>query len=838
MKLVRLLGWLVIGSFCVNNGVSATKLNSPMMVGGRVHNAKFVGESSPYVVFWARVAAGQANELFRVDYEKGGVVNLSQTLPAQTEVSDFLISFDKKWVVLLAYDLNDFRWELFSVPVAGGNVVKLNGALVEGGDVFAWWMSPDSQRVVYTADQQVDEMTEVFSSRIDGGDNFRVNPTLPPGALAFAPTITPDGKSVVYCSNFEQNNTLQLYQSPMEGGAWIKLNGALVPGGNVNYVYLMSPQGYVVYRADQEVDGIVELYSTQLDGNNNVKLNGPITLGGQIFNMLLTPQGDRVVYWGKIEDTGKSEIFSVSVSGGNVAKVNGPLVKGGTVFLPTITPDGEFVVYTADQDEVGTTELYRSRLTGGENIKLNPYFGLGNNIVFDYVPTSNHVLYRVWNKNRFDLYSSSVSNGVTRKINSPLTVGGNVEWMTTSPDEKSIFYVADQEENNLNELYRYKETGEIIKLNPSLIPGGQFNELLPVVEINPESTHLIYAVDQDVDEVKELYVVPLVPPLITSPTNVLLQVGEALQYEITARYGPILNYGAELLPVGATVQSNQVSWSPTEPGTFIFKVWATNDAGLGATNVTVMVEPEIKVIPPPAETNLITNCFRAPFDVLFQKRKRIRGMQLSSKGVRVQDVVRLAKKEKLRGAGWLSLGQYSLIVQTNDWVKAILMDTNGNVMHQQLLTQLPHRRLKIRATGDINRDGLMDMAVSRKNGVGLLLSPNYQLSEWKEVEGPIKGRGIIGLLNLPSETNSSPAFLFKQRKKLWLWELNSTTATLFSTLPKNFRVKAFSFEACDVNSSRLIITKRKKMGLVNWQTTTIEKPYISYRGLGKIVGPR
>ncbi|MBX7157627.1 MAG: hypothetical protein K1X66_04490 [Verrucomicrobiae bacterium] len=848
MRMVRVLGWFFIYVLTVK-GWGSTKLNSPMMVGGRTYVANFVGGNSEDVVFVARLAGNQPSELFRVNYEQGGnVVNLSGILPPQASVSDFSFSPDKKWIIFDLLYLDDWHWELFSVPVAGGPVVKLNGALVNGGSVHAWWVSPDSKRVVYTADQQINDLVEIFSSRIEGGDNFRVNPDIPLWAIAFDPIITSDSQSVVYCSDFEKDNVAQIYKSPIQGGgSWIRLNGDLVPGGNVNFNFLLSPEGYVVYRADQDVDGMEELYSTKLDGTDNIKLNAPFNSKGKIFNMALNPQGNRVVYWGDVEEYGKSEVFSVPVGGGAVSKVSGPLVDKGSVFLPTVTPDGQYVVYTADQSIDNTIELYRSRVSGGENAKLNPFFGLGNNIVFDYVTTSNQVLYRVWNQNRFESFSSSLVNGTTKKINAPLTPGGSVEWVGISPDEKKTVYIADQEQDGRNELYCRKESGEVVKLNDPLVPGGQFNEFLPLVGINDASTHLIYAVDQDVDEVKELYVIPLVPPLITSPTNISLQVGEVLHYQITAKYGPILDYDAELLPAGAMVQSNQVTWAPTQAGAFSFQARARNDAGWGTTNVTVNVEPEPVVTPPspplppepPIETNKVTDCsLKAPFDVLFQKRKRVNGMRLISEGARVQTITRLGKKERLRGAGWLNPGQYGLIVQSNIWVKAILMSSNGSEIGRQELTQLPQRRFKIRATGDVNQDGWLDFAVSRNKEMGLLLSPNYSLTSLQKMNGSLRARHLVGLLGATSETKSEPVFIFNKKKKMWRQDQPRQAPVPFFELPKHYRARAFLWDVCNSDTSRLVITRRKRLEIVPLQIQRVEKPYISYRGLGKIVGPK
>lgn len=838
-RIILIKLFYLIVSLALGNLEGATKLSQPLLIGGGVNSAKFVGKDSPYVVFESKTSQGSPYELFRVDYENGGVVNLSGILPPLASVSDFIFSPDNHWVVFPLIYLNDFHDELYSVSIEGGPVVKLNGPLVPGGTVGGWWISPDSKRVVYTADQQINDVLEIFSSRIEGGDNFRVNPPLAVWGNAYAPQITPDSQAVVYLADQEQDQVFEIFRAPILGGNSIKISGLMVtPNSDALEDFLVSPNGQsVVYRADQEVENKYELFSSTIAGFNNVKLNPPLVAGGQVNGLLISPLSDRVVYRADQEVDGKDEIWSVPLPGGLSKRINGPLVPGGDAYLPNITSDGKFVVYFADQTKDGVYELYRSRLSGTDNIKLSPALGGNSFVAFDFVMASNYVVYRIWQQNKFELYRSSVSEGTGVKLNQSLPVGGQVQWAFPSQDGEIVSYVANTNGDGVNDLFRAVPGGNPIKLNNTLVKGGSFDKFAPILDINPARTHLIYGVDQEIDEKAELYVTPLVPPVITSPTNIILLQGESLYYQTTARYGPILGYGANQLPAGGVVQSNLIFWTAYQTGWVSFVVWATNDAGLGQAVVKVEVKPK-EAFPQGNETNgLGEESLKAPFDVLFQKRKKVSGMKLTSDGAEVKTIINLQKKERVRGAGWISDKQYGLIVQSNEWVKAILVDSNGSYIGQRSLTQLSQKAFKVRASGDVNQDGLIDIAVSQKNKIGLLLSPGYEQKLLKEVGSSARAKAVMGLLDLKLDNKAYPVFILNQKKKMLTLDWLSLGISQFSALPKNYRVKAMHSEG-DFKTNRFIFTKRRKLLIHTWQNFYPGKSFISYQGLGKIVGPK
>ena len=135
--------------------------------------------------------------------------------------------------------------------------------------------------------------------------------------------------------------------------------------------------------------------------------------------------------------------------------------------MPQISPNGSRVIYMADQDTNNVFELFSVPIEGGQPIKLNP----------------------------------------------PLAPDGDVSslpYIGISPDNSLAIYTADQESDEVFELYSVPiEGGPVVKLNAPLVPGGAVSHY----QISSDSSRVVYAADQETDGVFELYSASLVTGL-------------------------------------------------------------------------------------------------------------------------------------------------------------------------------------------------------------------------------------------------------------------------------------------------------------------------------------
>jgi Tol biopolymer transport system component len=303
----------------------------------------------------------------------------------------------------------------FAHPLQAATNIKLSGVMPAYGDVTSFQISPNGRYAVYLADQDTDGVFELYSVLLGVGAPVRLNPLLPVGRKVTSFQISPDSSRVVYIANQQSATVYELYSVPIGGpaAAGIKLNGVLVAGGGL-FTFLISPDGSrVVYVADQQKDNVFELYAVPIGGpaTAGIKLNGALATGGGVGVFKISPDNDWVVYQADQDTAALLELYSVPLGGPATAgiKLNGALVATGGVGDFQISPDSGRVVYRAIQQTATVPELYSVPLGG------------------------------------------PAAAGI--KLNGTLVAGGNVGAFKISRDSGRVVYIADQDADEVFELY-------------------------------------------------------------------------------------------------------------------------------------------------------------------------------------------------------------------------------------------------------------------------------------------------------------------------------------------------------------------------------------------------
>jgi Tol biopolymer transport system component len=392
-------------------------------------------------------------------------------------------------------------------------------------DIAEYRVSPDGRRAVYLQDAETDGVPELWSVALPSGAPVRLSRSLPAGpVLGFG--ISPDSARVVYRAEQDAAGVSELYSVPIEGpsAARVKLSPALVAGGDVSE-FAISPDGArVVYRADQETDEVRELYSVPIAGPAaaGVKLNGALVPGGDVGDYVASPNGARVVYRADQETDEAFELYSVPIAGPAAVgvKLNGPLVAGGSVSEgAAFSPNSARVVYRADQQTDGVVELYSAPSTGpaSAGVRLNPTLVPGGHVwAFELSPNSARVVYRAEQEidDVFELYSVPIAGPASAgvKLNTAPVAGGDVSsGFVISPNGARVLYRSDQETDGVLELYSVPIAGPAssgVKLNGPLVAGGD----VEVFAISPDSVWAVYAADQELDGWPMGYRAPLAGP--------------------------------------------------------------------------------------------------------------------------------------------------------------------------------------------------------------------------------------------------------------------------------------------------------------------------------------
>ena len=235
------------------------------------------------------------------------------------------------------------------------------------------------------------------------------------------------------------------------------------------------------------------------------RISGDMVTFGDVSYSINSNDGKYVVYVADQDNDEVFEIFSVPTAGGPAVKLNPSLVSGGDVLGFRITPDSQHVIYLADQTINGLNTIQRVPIGGGDSQQLSPF---SDNISFQISPDSTQIVYlaRFGLDQEFNLYSVPVSgNTASVKLNGTLTAGGNVSInFAISNNSASVIYTADQDVDNVREIYRVPITGgTVTQLNQVLTAGADVADF----KMSTDSSRVVYRVSKS--GLAELFSVPL-----------------------------------------------------------------------------------------------------------------------------------------------------------------------------------------------------------------------------------------------------------------------------------------------------------------------------------------
>ncbi len=476
------------------------------------------GTGTPVVTANSDEAAG-SNCLYggtRIDSGLDSNDNGILDAPEVTDVSYICTAgqpFDD--LVFLADTDVDEQSALYRADKTSNSPLLLAAPIAVGGSIVQFKISPDREKVAFRGDVDTVNVTELYTMNLsDGLPAVKVSGSIVEGGDITSFDWSPDSTMLAYRGGQDTADTPELYSVFLDGTNRTKVSGTMAAGGSVFFGFQWSPDSaQLLYRADQETDETVELYTVNANGTSNLKISGEMVAGGNVISHRWAPDGSRVAFTADREKVDRRGLYTVLPTGTNDIKVSGALIPGGSVGAFKWAPDSSLIAYVADQNIDGKRELFTADATVADSFILvsaivlddGDIAGVGSK--FNWSPSNSRLAYIADQDvdNVLELYTVFSDGSNNMKVSVPLP-DGDVTSFRWAPDGSRLAYLADQDVDGDAELYTVQPGGALnVKVSDTLVANGDVSSSYAWA---PDSRLIAYRADQDTDNVFELYVTP------------------------------------------------------------------------------------------------------------------------------------------------------------------------------------------------------------------------------------------------------------------------------------------------------------------------------------------
>lgn len=245
---------------------------------------------------------------------------------------------------------------------------------------------------------------------------------------------------------------------------------------------------FSLYVADQESDEVFEIYTYNASTSAVEKINNSLLGCSVLTGVTWTNDKLRIVYSGSQQTSSTNELFIAAKDGSGRVKLNQSMVAlatAGNQFQALHwSTNTNRVVFSADQDTAGVYELYSVQSNGTNLVKLNDEFVSGGRIEnagdWHISPDGASVSYQADQDadNVVQLYVVPIDgSAASRMISNVQANGGDVVEHNWSETGSHLLYRADELTNNVFDLYRVRPDGAgANRVNPALVSGGNVTE--------------------------------------------------------------------------------------------------------------------------------------------------------------------------------------------------------------------------------------------------------------------------------------------------------------------------------------------------------------------------
>ena len=345
---------------------------------------------------------------------------------------------------------------LYAVAPDANGLIQLNQTINAESRIHDWRFAPDSSRVAYVS-QNIGEARELYTVLTDASErNLLNNQSTSLGVLSFV--WAPDSSRIAYTDDNRLPGQASLFTVLPDASDRIHMIDTFEVSNPQLIDWQWSPDSSrIAFMADQEVQGVFELFTVQNDGQWHRRMNPPLPQNGVVQNeWQWSPASDFIAFYAEINSTKNyNELYSAAADASQLNQVNLPFSSSASLRATKQhwTFKGSHIIYSVIGND-GEIDVIYSVLSNGTSVRqMNDGLEEGQIIQDNYLisPDSNHLIYQVNSADGMisSLHLSTIN--ITNRVNLvTLGVVSQAHWLN---DSSRIIYVVKTNDEVAQQMY-------------------------------------------------------------------------------------------------------------------------------------------------------------------------------------------------------------------------------------------------------------------------------------------------------------------------------------------------------------------------------------------------
>lgn len=307
--------------------------------------------------------------------------------------------------------------------------------------------------------------------------------------------VPPDVPDVVFMADRNMLGTQEVFAANLAGTVIVNLSGA---SSGVDSFKWSPDRSRVAFTAFKDSSSRLDLYVVSAVGGAALRVSGGVNA---VREFAWAPNSGRIAFVEGESDPAR-ELYTALAAGGGYVRV-----ASATSTWFSWAPDSSRLAFTRDGGLGARLYTTLPTTSAGEVELTAPFSGTGGIVGYSWAPTSARLALtgRAADTDPLELWTSTPDGSDLDKVSGVLTAGGDVSQSSWAPDGSAICYLADQEEDEVRELYVSPPDTAVGNVRVSADLTGSQDVDSRTIAWAPNSSRIAYVADQDTEGVLELY---------------------------------------------------------------------------------------------------------------------------------------------------------------------------------------------------------------------------------------------------------------------------------------------------------------------------------------------